>query len=154
MPLFSQAALQPFAAATSFPLHSSQDSSSIQHEVMPSRPFSVVGPVARTSASRMAPLNYGSFRGRCSAMCASRPHGHYPVPIDVNDRAPPSRCVPTQPSSPSLMPTLTRARSILAPKQTRCAGALVLYQIESCASHDAHLQLHAQHAAHVAGRIR
>jgi glycogen debranching enzyme len=131
--LFSQAALQPFAAQPSFPLHSSQDKLVIQHEVMPSRPFSVVGPRGAVLGQQDGSFEVWLFPWKIlSDVRITARMDNYPVPIDVNDRASSIEVRPYATIITFSHANFTVREIILAPKQTAdSAGALVLYQIEA-----------------------
>lgn len=131
--LFSQSALQPLATQPSFPLHSPQDKLVIQDQVLPSRPFSVVGPRGAVLGQQDGSFEIWLFPWKVlSDVRITARMDNYPVPIDVNDRASSIEVRPYATIITFSHANFTVREIILAPKRTtNSAGALVLYQIEA-----------------------
>jgi glycogen debranching enzyme len=131
--LFSQSVLQPFAAQPSFPLDSSADKLVIHHEVLPSRPFSVVGPRGAVLGEQDGSFEMWLFPWKVlSNVRITARMDNYLVPIDVNERAASIEVRPFATIITFSHANFTVREIILAPKQsTNAPGALVLYQIEA-----------------------
>jgi len=129
----AQAPLQPLPAQPSFPLHSMQDKLLIEHEIMPSRPFSVVGPRGAVLGQQDGSFELWLFPWKVlSAVRITARMDNYPVPIDVNDRAASIEVRPYATTITFSHANFTVREIILAPRLTQDgAGALVLYQIEA-----------------------
>jgi glycogen debranching enzyme len=129
--LLSQEPMQTLTAQPSFPLHASQDRLAIQSEAMPSRPFSVVGPLGAVLGQQDGSFEMWMFPWKVlSNVRITARMDNYPVPIDVNERAASIEVRPYATIITFSHANFTVREIILAPKQrTDGAGALVLYQI-------------------------
>ena len=132
-PLFSQSALEPIPAVPAFPLQSSGESITIQSEAVPSKPFSVVGPLGAVLGQQDGSCELWLFPWKIfSDLHISARMDDYPVPIDVNPHA---AWIEVRPDSTIITfshANFTVREIILAPKTAaKNTGALILFQMEA-----------------------
>jgi glycogen debranching enzyme len=128
----AQTALPGLPAMPSFPIDT-QESLTISHEAIPSRPFSVIGPRGSILGQQDGSYEVWLFPWKVlSNMRISAEVKDYPVPIDVNDHA---SSIDVRPDSTIITfshANFTVREIILAPRHLpEGAGALVFYQVES-----------------------
>ena len=129
----SQLALEPIPTVASFPLRPSNENLFIQHEVDPSRPFSVVGPRGAVLGQQDGTCELWLFPWKIlSDLHISVRMDNYPVPIDVNLHA---ALIEVRPDATVITfshANFTIREIVLAPKAAdEKDGALVLFQIEA-----------------------
>lgn len=129
----AQSTLQPLAVAPAFPLVSPRQEISIQHEAVPSRPFSVVGPRGAVLGQQNGSFELWVFPWKIlSNLRISARMDNYPVPIDVNRHA---KWIEVRPDSTIITfshANFTIREVILAPTHMQDgAGTEIFFQIEA-----------------------
>ena len=121
----------PVAAA--FPLKSPQDSLSVTRQIIPGRPFSVIGPRGAVLGYQSGSYEMWLFPWKVlSNMRISAEMKDYPVPIDVNQLASSIEVRPWVTTITFSHANFTIREIIYAPRQPlEGSGAIVLYQIDS-----------------------
>ena len=131
--LFAQPALPALSPQPAFPLHAAQDPLVIDREVMPLRPFSVVGSRGAVLGQQDGSFEIWLFPWKIlSGVRIGAQMENYPVPIDVNQHASTIEVRPYATILTFSHANFTLREIILAPRQSADgAGALVFYQIEA-----------------------
>ena len=137
-PLVAQTALPSLPVVPAFPLEpsssiSTQGQLNIQHEAVPARPFSVVGPRGAVLGQQDGSLEVWLFpRKILSNLRISAQMDNYPVPIDVNQHAVGIKVRPEATIITFAHANFTVREIIVAPKHAaEGSGALILYQIDA-----------------------
>lgn len=138
VPLVAQTALPSLPVVPAFPLEpvsaiATQGQLNIQHEAVPARPFSVVGPRGAVLGQQDGSLEVWLFpRKILSHLRISAQMDNYPVPIDVNEHAAGIEVRPEATIITFAHANFTVREIIVAPKHAaEGSGALILYQIDA-----------------------
>jgi glycogen debranching enzyme len=132
-PAHTQTALPAIPALPAFPIQSQPGQLSLTRDVMPSHPFSVVGPRGTVLGQQDGSYEVWVFPWKVlSNMRIEANMENYPVPLDVNTQASSITVTPEATTITFSHANFTVREIIFAPKNAPDgAGALVFYQIEA-----------------------